>query len=304
MENSDEQFTQIEGTPLDQLSEAPDYTTPEPSGSPLPHFGSSKRKLFMEIGVVATLLLFGIILAFVVKQKPATTAAPAKAVTPVVINTQSLDNGTLNKISAQANPGGEVKQQLTITPDTLFKGTVEVQKGVKVDQALDVGGTLNVKGASTLQGAVGVGGNLSVRGGLSVAGPLSAASINVGSLTIANITLSGSLNFAGHLVPSGAEPTSQVSPGAAGGKVAISGNDTAGTITITTGAGPFVAGEIAQINFRSAYATTPKVQLTPLNNSAANLNYFATHTPTFFTINATNVTAPNTTYIFDYLVTQ
>lgn len=270
-------------------------------GDQPPHNKHIVRYVFIAIGVI--ILLAGITLA-IVKSNHKTTVKPSPVTTtPIVINTQSLDNGTLNKITSQAGPT-ETKQQLTITPDTLFKNTVEVQGNTKLDKNIDVGGNATVAGTTTLQGAVGINSNLAVRGSLNVGGTISAASINVGSLAITTINVSGSLNFGGHIVPGGATPQTKISTGASGGTVTISGNDTAGTITITIGSGQIVAGELAIITFQKAFATTPKVQLTPINPASSALNYYATRSASFFTVDTATAPTTGASYVFDYLVTQ
>ncbi len=167
-----------------------------------------------------------------------------------------------------------------------------------------VGGNLAIKGTTTFQGAVGINSNLAVRGSLSVGGVLSAGSLNVGSLGVSTINISGNLNFAGHIVPSGASPSVKSSVAANGGSVTIDGNDTAGTITINIGSGAVLPGELAIINFRSAFTGTPKVQLTPINSQASALNYYATRSPTFFTVETSSPPVAGASYVFDYLITQ
>jgi hypothetical protein len=219
----------------------------------------------------------------------------------VVINTQSLDNGTLNELTSKN--GDPAKQQLTITPDTIFKNNVSVQGSTDIIKNLSVSGTAKIQGATDIRDTLSIGKSLSVGTNLTVNGLITAASLNVGSLTISSINLSSNLVFGGHIVPSGSVPTARASSAAGGGSVSITGNDTAGTITITTGGGP-IAGELAIITFHTAFGTTPKVQLTPLNSSASGLNYFVTHTAGLFTVNTSTVPSANATYIFDYLVTQ
>lgn len=291
-----------EDTSLETLTDSPlDYTTPEPAATP-PRSNLWKPNLpkysLAIIGVVVVLALIAAAWLILLKQ-PAKKIAP----TPIVINTQSLDNGTLNRLTAQAGPN-QTKQQLTISPDTLFKNTVAVQGALNTTGDLDVGGNLTVNGKTTLQGAVGINSNLAVRGSLSVGGALSATSLNVGSLVVTTLNASGSLNFGGHLIPSGTTPTVKTSVGTSGGNVTISGNDTAGTITINIGNGSLVAGEMAIINFYAPFTTTPKVQLTPITSSASALNYYATRSATFFTINTSTVPTVGASYVFDYLVTQ
>ena len=267
------------------------------------------RKSNLALIGLATLILIGLVIAgtILLTKKPVPVKQPAVA--PITINTQSLDNGVLTKLVDQAAPN-ETKQQLTVAPDTLFKKNVEVTGSFTADSTatvgngLNVGGNQNVKGTSTLQGAVGINSNLAVRGALSVGGALSAGSLNVGSLVVSTVNASGSLNFGGHLVPSGATPAAVTSVAAGGGTVVIDGNDTAGTIVITTGNGAPLAGEMAIISFKAAFATTPKVQLTPLSGAAADLHFYATRSAGFFTINSTTAPAAGGTYSFDYFVSQ
>lgn len=290
-----------EGTTLETLTDSPDYTTPEPSNNPPP--SSLWKPKLPKYTLVMIVIVVGLALiaaaAIILLKQPAKKATP----TPIIINTQSLDNGTLNRLTAQAGPN-TTKQQLTITPDTLFKNTVVVQGALKTASDLDVAGNLNVHGKTTLQGAVGINSNLAVRGALSVGGALSAASLNVGSLAVTTVNASGSLNFGGHLVPSGTTPDVKASVGASGGTIAISGNDTAGTITINIGNGGLIAGEMAIISFHTPFATTPKVQLTPITSTASTLNYYATRSTTFFTIDSSTTPTVGASYVFDYLVTQ
>lgn len=279
----DEASTFVESVSDDQPS--------PPSGSDPSH--SSRKKLYIILGLVGIALVILIIMVTVqlVKKDPKKNpTAP-----PIVINTQSLDNGTLNKLTT-ATPTS--KTQLTIAPDTLFKGDVHVQGAEQVDKNLEVNGT------STLQGAVSINSNLAVRGSLSVGGSLSAPSLNIGSLTTTAITVSGSISFGEHLIPTGAIPTVTAGRSALGGSVQISGNDTAGTVTISTGNGSALDGELATIHFHKAFATTPKVQLTPINAESAALRYYVARTAGFLTINTATPPTPGASYTFDYLVTQ
>jgi hypothetical protein len=290
-----------EGTSLETLTDSQlDYQATQPTGPAQPSLWKPKLPKYtlviIVIVIVVALIAAG---AIILLKRPAAKAPP----TQVTINTQSLDNGTLNKLTAQAGPN-KTQQQLTITPDTLFKNSVLVQGALKAEKDLDVGGNLNVHGTTTLQGAVGINSNLAVRGALSVGGALSAASLNVGSLAVTTVNASGNLNFGGHLVPTGTTPDVKASVGASGGSATVSGNDTAGTITINIGAGTLIAGEMAIISFHTPFATTPKVQLTPITSSASSLNYYATRSATFFTIDTSSTPTSGASYVFDYLVTQ
>lgn len=299
---------QNSGYELESTLEEPSVTHLDnngPLGSSIdaPQTGQKKSQLPKRaIIIVSAVIMLGL-LAFVAIASQKKPAAKPVAPTPIVINTQSLDNGTLNKLTNPASPS-ETKQQLTIAPDTLFKSDVQIQGSLKTEKNLDVGGNLAIKGTTSLQGAVGINSNLAVRGSLSVGGVISAGSLNVGSLGVSTINISGSLNFVGHIVPGGARPSVKPSAATNGGSITIDGNDTAGTITINIGSGAVIPGELVIINFRSAFAGTPKVQLTPINSEASALNYYATRSPTFFTIETSSPPTAGASYVFDYLITQ
>lgn len=228
--------------------------------------------------------------------------------TNVVINTQSLDNGTLNQLTAQ--PGGTTKQQLTISPDTIFKSSIEIQKSLVVREDLSVGGKTTLQGPVVMQDSLEVNRSLTVGGAttignsLTVGGQITAASLSVGTLTISSINLSNNLTFAGHLIPNGPAPRVRASVAASGGNVVISGNDTAGTVTINIGSNPPASGEMAIITFATSYNTTPKVQLTPINAASSSLGYYVTRNAQFFTIDTSSVPSAGVSYVFDYFVTQ
>lgn len=228
--------------------------------------------------------------------------------TNVVINTQSLDNGTLNQLTAQA--GGTINQQLTISPNTIFKGSIEVQKSALVREDLSVGGKTLLQGPVVTQDSLEVNRSLTVRGAttignnLTVGGQITAASLSVGTLTISSINLSNNLTFAGHLIPNGKAPSVRTSVAAGGGSVVISGNDTAGTITINIGNNVTTPGEMAIITFATSYNTTPKVQLTPINAASSALGYYVTRNAQFFTVDTSSLPTAGASYVFDYFVTQ
>src|SRR4051812_912257 len=114
----------LENTPVDagpiqeEMTTTPSATAP--SGSP----HSPKRTLILKVlsGLLVLVLLAGIGSAFQQSRK-----SSVKTEKTVTINTQSLDNGTLNKLTTQTSKDGAVQQQLTISPKTLFKSDVTVQ---------------------------------------------------------------------------------------------------------------------------------------------------------------------------------
>lgn len=255
----------------------------------------------LMLGLIIIVIIVGLLVFILFK--------PAKkSANTIAVNTQTLSNGTLNKLSSKLP--GQSTEQLTITPDTLFNNNVSVQKD------LGVNGNFTVKGSTNLLGPINSGGNMSVNGSLnvksnstvggnlSVSGLLTAASLNVGSVSLSTINLSGNLNISGHLVPNGQPPSIAVNVGASNGSANISGNDSAGTITINVGSGSLVAGEMATITFHTPFATTPVVDLTPANINASYLRYFVGNGTNFFTISSSNVPSNGTGYTFNYLVEQ
>ncbi len=258
----------------------------------------STRKFFrgkQQMIIIALVLLC--IVAIIAGTLFAITKKPnKKAETTYIINTQTLDNGTLNQLVAEN--GGTGKQQLTISPDTLFQNSVTINKD------LTVKGQTFLQSAVTISKDLGVNGNVGVGGNLSVNGLITAGNLNVGSVTIGNLRLSGDLEFNGHLMPKGAVPTIKASTAAASGTATIEGSDTVGSLTITVGGSPFITGEMAVITFRTKFSGNPRVQLTPASAAASKLDYFVTQSAGFFTIETTSLPTAGGTYSFYYFVTQ
>ena len=294
---------QIESLEVHEIQATPKPTEPNPA--PKKHRLNRKKLIRTLVGLLLLVaLIIGLSLLVGRLTRPEQT---------IIINTQSLDNGTLNELTGE----GPAKQQLTITPDTLFKNSTTVQgdgrfnKDVTIDGTLTVGGrtilqdSTNIEGDLNVSNGLTVGQNVSFGGNLSVNGQITALSLSVGSLSISSINLSSDLVFGGHIIPSGSvAPSGQISAAGGGGSVSVVGNDTAGTITINTGGGAAIAGEMAIITFVKPFGTTPKVQLTPITSTASTLRYYATRSTTFFTVDTSSPISNNTTYVFDYLVTQ
>lgn len=264
----------------------------QPANTPPP---TPKRNPERKRRIIGALLVAAVILALAASGISLIRSSSPQDTT-VTINTQSLDNGTLNQLTADA--GGTSKPQLTISPDTLFQNNVTVNKN------LTVNGEANLQSAVNIDQGLTVGGNVGIGGNLSVTGQISAGILNVGTVTMDSLKLSGNLDFNGHLTPTGAVPAIRPSVAISGGSATIVGSDTAGTVTLVIGTNPAVTGEMAVITFRSAFTGTPKVQLTPTSNAAAKLDYFVTKSAGYFTIEASSIPVAGGTYSFDYFVTQ
>jgi hypothetical protein len=158
---------------------------------------------------------------------------------------------------------------------------------------------------------------------LNVTGMADFSDINVsGTATISNLTVTGSATIAtlhvtssavfdaditigGHIITAGGQPTAQAqTAGGSGAAVSVSGTDTTGTITITTGSAPS-AGDLAKILFSKMYGQAPHVVLSPSNGAAAGLHFYkGTTSATDFMFDAADAPQANTTYTFDYFIAE
>lgn len=112
----------------------------------------------------------------------------------------------------------------------------------------------------------------------------------------------------GHLAGSGTAPT--IAAGAGAGTsptVALTGHDSAGKITITTGTLPSVSATVVTVTFNTAYSAAPHVVFAPGNAATALLSgatmiyVTATATTFVFTAGTTGLTGA-TQYIWEYQV--
>lgn len=102
----------------------------------------------------------------------------------------------------------------------------------------------------------------------------------------------------GHIVPTGSAPT--VAAQAAAGTsatAAVTGKDTAGTVTVTSGSASLAAGNQAVVTFNHAFDVAPVVVLTPGSAAVAALApYVAAATTTTFTIAFGSAPSASTAY--------
>jgi hypothetical protein len=297
------------------LVTAPQINTVQANISALASAGR-RRRIFLPL-FIATLITIvigggGFLIYNKLKPKPAKPS----------ITTQSLSPEELDKLSKEGVAVGSADQSLIFLPLSVFKDKVGIDKELLVNGNSQIGGTLtaqnvtvngdtlfnsgNFKSGLTVQGPVTlrndltlsgnltVGGSGSVSGNFNVGGAFSAATINLNNLLIN-----------GHLLTQGKTPAIGRGPAVdAAGSVRLTGNDTAGTITIITGPSPGNLGTMADITFSTRFSSTPHVLLTPVGSSGAGLNFYADRGAGSFSIGTTTALAPNTQYTFDYLVTQ
>jgi TolA-binding protein len=86
----------------------------------------------------------------------------------------------------------------------------------------------------------------------------------------------------------------------------VTGNDTTGTITITTGSNA-TADALVALTFAQIYGSAPHVVLTPANHDSAMLGMYYdadSTTSSGFTLFASSAPHTNTTYKFTYFIAQ
>lgn len=128
------------------------------------------------------------------------------------------------------------------------------------------------------------------------------------TVTVTSLIASTTLTVNGHIVTGG------TAPGAIAGAAAcdtpainVSGTDTTGTVSVTTGTGCSVNGTLATINFAAAFGATPRITLTPGNANAAGLNAYTDNSATttaHFVIATTSTPNSATVYQWNYLAVQ
>lgn len=140
------------------------------------------------------------------------------------------------------------------------------------------------------------------------------ASVNAtGDLTVVSATVNGTLTVNGNATVNGhiitgnsSGSTAIVAGGAAGAGASssVSGNDTSGKVTITTGTGA-TTGVLGTVTFAQSFGSAPNIVLTPANGNGSSIQYFAGNSSTTtFTIDANNAPADGSTYTYYYHVMQ
>ncbi|HUB93624.1 MAG TPA: choice-of-anchor R domain-containing protein [Verrucomicrobiae bacterium] len=123
-----------------------------------------------------------------------------------------------------------------------------------------------------------------------------------------NLSVSGDITVDGHIITGGGAPP--IAAGAAactGPTVSVTGDDTAGTIIVTTGTGCSGAGAMATVTFANAFANVPHVTLTPGTASTAALQSYVdvpTLSTSSFSLKVGVAPANSTTYYWEYWVAQ
>ena len=292
----------------------------------------SHKATFIGLAVVAGILAIngGVIFWLVNAQQAASDEQAKDSVT--------LSAETLDGLGVSRNPVGNLGTELTIGPETTFRGTVTMGSDLSVGGKLELKGDfsagsgnftrlqagetalqqLNVNGDTTTTN-LNVRTNLAIAGNTTMQGPVTMAQLltinnclnvagNVavgGTLSARNfqansLTSGSTLTVGGHIITNGSAPAVGRGSGVgANGTVSISGNDASGTVAVNTGTGA-TGGLLAQISFKSQYGNIPHVVLTPVGQYVP---VYVTRTIGGFNIYSSGGLAPGG-YAFDYMVMQ
>lgn len=239
---------------------APAETTealPAKDGKPVHRriYRPSHRATFIGLGAVAIVLIINaVIIGLVVRNQGSQADQPTGQVT---INQDALDKLGVN----QSGTGGS-GVQLTIAPDTNFKGNVVVGGDIQAAGQLKLNGTfqastarftqldtgnasanqlavsgistladvaipksLNVTGTTRLQGAVTVTQLFTVNNSVNISGNLSVgAALSAGSVSGATVAAISNLVIGGHVISSGSVPAVSRGPNGSGTALGINGS--------------------------------------------------------------------------------
>lgn len=237
------------------------------------------------------------------------------------LSSSSLTENALQQLaSSDTNASvGNTNQVLTVQSSSIFAGKVLIRQDLEVAGNLTVGNTLTINGISVsgtaqigqldVSSDESVGGNDSIQGsvtvgkGIQVNGPgLFSGQITAPQITTPDLQISGDLVLTHHLVTGGSAPKSTSGNALGlGGTTSISGDDTAGSININTGASP-IAGCFATINFSTSFNTTPHVLITPIGSYAASVGFYVNRSSKSFSICGTVAAPQNVNFGFDYFV--
>lgn len=213
-------------------------------------------------------------------------------------NTQSVLN-----VESSAVFAGKVliREGLEVAGNLQIGGTVALANlavsGTSQFGQVQVSNNLSVTGDTAFQGSVTVAKSLQVNGGATFGGAISAPQI-----TTSNFQLNADLILTHHISAGGGTPGHTQGPAlGSGGSATVNGSDTAGTATINIGSSPS-SGCFITVNFTSKYNTTPHVLLTPVEAAGGGLAYYVTRTTTSFSICDASAPPSGSSFGFDYFV--
>ena len=302
-----------------QPSQTPPPDVHPPTPKPAPSMVAKIKRLNPFIILLITAVVVGVmVIVFVSINND--NSQPDFAATELSPSELQRLNSAESEIETNA-------QTFTISPNTVLKNNLEVQKSVEVTGDLTVYGEINWQpqgsssegtGSATTGGGGGqllqsaqitndllVGGNSQFNGAVTINGGLIVnGGLSVSALSISELTVTGDLKLNRHIV-SGGGAASGAAGGAVGGggTINVSGDDTAGTVRINTGSNA-PAGRLVTVSFRIAYGGTPSVQITPVGSGSAAVDYYIERTSSGFSIYSLGDTPDSAQIQFDYFVVQ
>jgi hypothetical protein len=220
--------------------------------------------------------------------------------------------GVGRKATANSYTVGTALQSFSSTSGVIYVMVSNSYYAPPVSSVLQ-GASLDVSGNSVLNGDV------QMNASLNVSGPTTVSTLTVtGNTTIQqNLVVLGnttvqSLTVNGKIITTGATPTATLGASTTvgqSGAVTITGNDTAGSVSYTSGVVNLPTYNIATgaqltTSFVSPFTVAPRIALTPKDSTSASVRYYVETTSTGFTIHFIDAPTASTTYTFDYIVIQ
>ena len=292
----------------------------------------SHKATFIGIAVVVVILAINVaVIMFFLKPQSEATQAKQGSVT--------VSADALSKLGVNRDSVGASDSELTINPNSQFKGNVTVANDVNVAGQLKLNGTfaasnamlaklqagdtsvnslnvngdgavtslslrkdLAVSGSVRVNGTTTISGLTTVNNSLNVSGNLSVGgTVSLRSIEGSSVVADNILAIGGHVITRGTAPG--IGPGTAlgsNGTVSISGNDASGTVAVNAGTNAG-SGILAQVAFRTAYGSTPHVLVTPIGAGVS--GFYVNRTAYGFSIGVSSGLSPGG-YAFDYWVVQ
>lgn len=320
--------------PQDGTSAAPAAASaPAKPVKPIRHgtYRPSHKATFIGLGVVIAILAANVAgIMFLMKaQDDAENQARAEEVV--------LSPATLDTLGVSRNPVDNLGMELVVGPNSRFNGDVTVGGDVSISGELRLNNTFlannarfaNLQAGNTSLGQLNVNGdgtvtnlnvrqqlvvagqtrlqapvtmdqmltvnnNVNIAGSLAVGGTLSAGTFQTNSLVVGS-----TITLGGHIITRGAAPGVSKGGALAGvDTVSISGSDAAGTVAVNTGGTR--SGIVANVSFRNAYGTTPRVVVTAIGGGVSDL--YINRNSGGFSIGVSSIGGGG--HAFDYIVMQ
>ena len=231
------------------------------------------------------------------------------ACTPLKKTTVSGSATSFNDQSAGTPVGAAPVSNTTggITIAGAIQGSsASLTGGLSVAGATTLSGTLTASSTALFKNASDSNNAFQIQNSSSVA--LFTADTSATKIVIRTLDISYNLTVNGHIITGGSTPTIAANAAACTSPtVSVSGTDTAGSITVTTGTGCAGGGQLATVTFAGAFGATPKIVLTPASAAAAGLNAYqddASLTTGAFSVGVVGTPADTTTYKWHYYALQ